>query len=90
MRGTLSLTVDCRFVPSGDRKTDNAIIVAKIVLAKRINEVCKTIKLEALGFPGHCLDADGFPFTVKNLQDCLEDSAFTGAEDLLDLAFPTP
>jgi cysteine-rich repeat protein len=90
LRGTLALTVDCRSLPSGDRKTDTSDLSAKTALGKRLRETCGTVTLEALGYPGECLDTDGFPFTLTNLQACIEDGVLLNVEDLLNLLFSIP
>jgi cysteine-rich repeat protein len=90
LRGTLTLDRTCRAFPTGDHKTDNAISRAKNALGKNLQSACDGVILGAIGFPGSCLDPDGPPLTLDNLQQCLEEGVFTQVEDLLNLSFPIP
>ena len=90
LKGSLSVSIDCRGESTDDTRTDNALMRAENLLHRRISSTCEGVILEALGFPGQCVDPDGNQFSVENLTHCLHDLYTTEAATILETTFPLP
>ena len=91
MKDKLSLVgVDCHSTPTGDVKTDDKLVKAEEKLTSGIEKACDGVVLEALGFPGQCTDANGAPFTLADLQQCMLDTHRAQSMDLFNLQAPIP
>lgn len=87
--GRIPLTVDCRYTPTGDTRTDRSLTGAETELNRRLERSCRDgFSLEALKFPGLCLDQDEPPFLLEDLQSCLLDAHSERAEELIDYQYP--
>src|SRR6266481_3390459 len=83
--------VDCRAeVPpgTGDASTDHDIMQAANRLADKLQRSCSGVTLEALGFPGSCLDPDGGSFSLENLQACIHDTHEAKVDALVAIIYP--
>lgn len=90
LNGKLSLTLNCRAIPSGDLKTDNAVRRAENTLRSKLHRNCEGTVLEALGFPGQCSNPGGIPFTMEDLQQCIQMNHTMAVEGILNREYVLP
>jgi hypothetical protein len=94
LRGSVGASVNCRNeIPpggpgTGDAITDERIAGAMAKLDDQVGNACQGVTLEDLGFPGSCADADGPPFSVADLQRCLEDTHEQIADAMFAVEYP--
>ena len=89
LREKISPGTDCRAQPLiVDDRTTTALARAEEKLQNSLDRACRSVNLEELGFPGLCPDAAGPPFTVFDLQQCVQETHEDKARQLINVEFP--
>jgi len=94
LSGRLGSGVDCRAEPApggagtGDSKTDRRLATALSRADALLARGCAGVTLEDLGFVGMCVDADGAPFTLVDLQSCVR-GYLLDADAMLAVEYPS-
>ena len=71
-----------------EARRDDAVATARLKLTRLYESRCGAIALTDLGFPAACDDADGPPFTVTELRDCIDGSHRAAVAVAIAAAYP--
>jgi hypothetical protein len=96
LRATIGPGVDCAAeIPpagpgTGDADTDARIASALAKLTQQLANACEGLALEDVGFPGECVDPDGPPFSLADLEQCIATTHEGIVDELFAYEYPQP
>jgi cysteine-rich repeat protein len=87
VRGVQLEEVDC-VLDVGDERLDLRIQKIRALLGRLLPRFCVGIDLTELNYPGQCLDDNGAPFNVADLEECIIEETDRGLAGLYDFYYP--